>query len=74
MTEDTTGAPHAAGSQWYDHEAGPLVRPYAMTGGRTGPGPGGVRFDLIAAAGFDTHPSSGREPAGDRHRRHDGRP
>ncbi|MFI5830991.1 DUF742 domain-containing protein [Streptomyces sp. NPDC051578] len=33
---------------WYDAEAGPLVRPYAMTGGRTKPGPHGVRFDLIA--------------------------
>ena len=48
MTEDTTGAPHDPGSQWYDNEAGPLVRPYAMTGGRTRPGPTGVRFDLIA--------------------------
>ncbi|MFF0445233.1 DUF742 domain-containing protein [Streptomyces sp. NPDC004609] len=46
MTEPTgTGAP---GSHWYDAEAGPLVRPYAMTGGRTRPGPGNVRFDLIA--------------------------
>ncbi|MFD7695781.1 DUF742 domain-containing protein [Streptomyces sp. NPDC059805] len=36
------------GSQWYDNEAGPLVRPYAMTGGRTRPGPTGVTFDLIA--------------------------
>lgn len=34
--------------RWYDGEAGPLVRPYAMTGGRTKPGPHGVRFDLIA--------------------------
>ncbi|MFD5885298.1 DUF742 domain-containing protein [Streptomyces sp. NPDC060334] len=34
--------------QWFDTEAGPLVRPYAMTGGRTKPGPHGVRFDLIA--------------------------
>ncbi|RSS78347.1 DUF742 domain-containing protein [Streptomyces sp. WAC06614] len=34
--------------QWYDAEAGPLVRPYAVTGGRTKPGPHGVRFDLIA--------------------------
>ncbi|MER5730396.1 DUF742 domain-containing protein [Streptomyces sp. NPDC002138] len=33
---------------WYDADAGPLVRPYAMTGGRTKPGPHGVRFDLIA--------------------------
>ncbi|PZT70060.1 DUF742 domain-containing protein [Streptomyces sp. SW4] len=48
MTEDTTGAPDRPGSQWYDGEAGPLVRPYAMTGGRTRPGPAGARFDLIA--------------------------
>ncbi|WP_369167242.1 DUF742 domain-containing protein [Streptomyces sp. R28] len=48
MIEDTTGAPREQGSQWYDSEAGPLVRPYAMTGGRTDPGPTGVRFDLIA--------------------------
>ncbi|KUO07906.1 DUF742 domain-containing protein [Streptomyces sp. DSM 15324] len=48
MTEDRTGVPHEPGSQWYDNEAGPLVRPYAMTGGRTKPGPCGVRFDLIA--------------------------
>jgi hypothetical protein len=48
MTEDMAGAPHEEGSQWYDSEAGPLVRPYAMTGGRTRSGPSGVCFDLIA--------------------------
>ncbi|MFE1025080.1 DUF742 domain-containing protein [Streptomyces sp. NPDC058818] len=49
MTDDTTGGGRERpGSQWYDNEAGPLVRPYAMTGGRTRPGPPGVRFDLIA--------------------------
>ncbi|MBQ1096012.1 DUF742 domain-containing protein [Streptomyces sp. b94] len=49
MTEDTAGGGRERpGSQWYDNEAGPLVRPYAMTGGRTRPGPTGVRFDLIA--------------------------
>jgi hypothetical protein len=42
------------GSQWYDAEAGPLVRPYAMTGGRTRPGPSNVRFDLIALVVVDT--------------------
>ncbi len=41
------------GSQWYDAEAGPLVRPYAVTGGRTHSGPGGVRFDLIALVEAD---------------------
>jgi hypothetical protein len=54
MTEDTPGAPPQPGSQWYDNEAGPLVRPYAMTGGRTKPGPAGVRFDLIALVTLDT--------------------
>ncbi|MFF0645221.1 DUF742 domain-containing protein [Streptomyces tendae] len=49
MTDDITGGGwEGPGSQWYDNEAGPLVRPYAMTGGRTRPGPTGVRFDLIA--------------------------
>ncbi|WP_329407105.1 DUF742 domain-containing protein [Streptomyces sp. NBC_00704] len=53
MTEDRTAAPRAGGSQWYDNDAGPLVRPYAMTGGRTRPGPTGVRFDLIALVALD---------------------
>jgi hypothetical protein len=54
MTEDRTSPPEQTGSQWYDNEAGPLVRPYAMTGGRTKPGPRGVRFDLIALVTLDT--------------------
>ncbi|MFI1963390.1 DUF742 domain-containing protein [Streptomyces pathocidini] len=41
------GRPPRHGSHWYDAEAGPLVRPYAMTGGRTESGVG-VRLDLIA--------------------------
>ncbi|CAM5674742.1 hypothetical protein STENM327S_00159 [Streptomyces tendae] len=42
MTDDITGGGREEpGSQWYDNEAGPLVRPYAMTGGRTRPGPDG---------------------------------
>ncbi|MER5462317.1 MULTISPECIES: DUF742 domain-containing protein [unclassified Streptomyces] len=45
---DVTDIADLSGSQWYDADAGPLVRPYAMTGGRTKPGPGNVRFDLIA--------------------------
>ncbi|WP_369387730.1 DUF742 domain-containing protein [Streptomyces sp. CG1] len=53
MTEIRTGGPGEPGSQWYDGEAGPLVRPYAMTGGRTQPGPAGVRFDLIALVTLD---------------------
>jgi hypothetical protein len=34
------------GESWLDHEAGPVVRPYALTKGRTAPS-GGVSFDLI---------------------------
>ncbi|MBQ1088561.1 DUF742 domain-containing protein [Streptomyces sp. B93] len=68
MSDDDTGGPREQGSQWYDTEAGPLVRPYAMTGGRTRPGPAGVRFDLIAlvtldpgAPGVDDRPGLGPE-------------
>ncbi|MFF2100532.1 DUF742 domain-containing protein [Streptomyces sp. NPDC058202] len=53
MTDDTPGAPTQPESQWYDQEAGPLVRPYAMTGGRTQSGPTGVHFDLIALVSLD---------------------
>lgn len=48
------GGAGPTGSRWYDAEAGPLVRPYAMTGGRTRPGPSNVRFDLIALVVVDT--------------------
>ncbi|GAA3116723.1 DUF742 domain-containing protein [Streptomyces rectiviolaceus] len=70
MTEDRSGAPRDAGSQWYDNEAGPLVRPYAMTGGRTEPGPSGVRFDLIALVTLDENaPGPGDDTAlGPEHR------
>ncbi|KOV57162.1 DUF742 domain-containing protein [Streptomyces sp. MMG1121] len=53
MTENPMDDRREPGSQWYDGEAGPLVRPYAMTGGRTQPGPTGVRFDLIALVTLD---------------------
>ncbi|MBO4273141.1 DUF742 domain-containing protein [Microbispora triticiradicis] len=33
------------GPQWMDEEAGPLVRPYALTGGRARPS--GAKLDLI---------------------------
>ncbi|MER5252350.1 MULTISPECIES: DUF742 domain-containing protein [unclassified Streptomyces] len=70
MTEDRSGVPRDAGSQWYDHEAGPLVRPYAMTGGRTQPGPGGEHFDLIALVTLDANaPGPGDDTAlGPEHR------
>ncbi|MEU9390693.1 DUF742 domain-containing protein [Streptomyces sp. NPDC048324] len=53
MNTDRTGVAQQPGSQWFDGEAGPLVRPYAMTGGRTRPGPTGVRLDLIALVTLD---------------------
>ena len=34
------------GDKWVDRNAGPVVRPYALTGGRTRPG-GGALLDLI---------------------------
>ncbi|HEU5026133.1 MAG TPA: DUF742 domain-containing protein [Spirillospora sp.] len=41
------GAPGApGGSAWFDDAAGPVVRPYALTGGRTHYE--GVEFDLVA--------------------------
>ncbi|MFJ8822464.1 DUF742 domain-containing protein [Streptomyces sp. NPDC102467] len=48
------GSPHDPGSQWFDNEAGPLVRPYAMTGGRTTAGPRAAHFDLIALVSLDS--------------------
>ncbi|WP_317453344.1 DUF742 domain-containing protein [Streptomyces xanthii] len=58
------GSPEDPGSQWFDHEAGPLVRPYAMTGGRTTAGPQGVRLDLIALVSLDpAAPGTHDDPA-----------
>ncbi|KND26731.1 DUF742 domain-containing protein [Streptomyces acidiscabies] len=42
MSTDGQGTKH-----WFDDEAGPVVRPYAMTRGRTS-SPGQHRLDLIA--------------------------
>lgn len=36
----------AVGQQWYDHEAGPVVRPYTVTGGRARPVTG--TLDLLS--------------------------
>jgi hypothetical protein len=36
-----------AGDKWVDRNAGPVVRPYALTGGRTQPASGTI-LDLIA--------------------------
>ncbi|MFI5936880.1 DUF742 domain-containing protein [Actinoplanes sp. NPDC051494] len=42
MPADPRRAPH----DWLDHDAGPVVRPYAMTQGRVAPS--GGEFDLLA--------------------------
>ncbi|MFD9643730.1 DUF742 domain-containing protein, partial [Streptomyces sp. NPDC059082] len=64
MDEDSSDDGRSVpGSQWYDAEAGPLVRPYAMTGGRTKPGPSNVRFDLIALVVVDDDPPGPAEEA-----------
>ncbi|MEU5881883.1 DUF742 domain-containing protein [Spirillospora sp. NPDC047279] len=44
-----------SGDQWLDREAGPLVRPYAMTQGRTRPS--GDSFDLIAVVAATGEPA-----------------
>ncbi|MFD8074894.1 DUF742 domain-containing protein [Streptomyces sp. NPDC059718] len=40
--------PRSPDGHWYDDAAGPLVRPYALTGGRTRPDTAVAALDLIA--------------------------
>ena len=56
------------GERWFDHEAGPVVRPYAVTKGRTLPGGGASLglIDVIVATG--QRPSEHFRP-GPEHRR-----
>ncbi|MCH5673291.1 DUF742 domain-containing protein [Streptomyces gilvus] len=49
MSADGQGRSH-----WFDDEAGPVVRPYAMTRGRTS-SPGQHRLDLIAVVVAEPH-------------------
>lgn len=42
------GYPRGPDGLWYDDAAGPMVRPYAVTGGRTRPGAAVAALDLIA--------------------------
>lgn len=42
--------------QWLDRDAGPVVRPYALTGGRTRPR--GESFDLLAVVGSSVDASA----------------
>ncbi|MFJ9790205.1 DUF742 domain-containing protein [Streptomyces globosus] len=50
------------GGRWYDADAGPPVRPYAVTGGRTTPGPGGIRLDLVALVAVEARAAAGTLP------------
>ena len=56
------------GDRWFDREAGPVVRPYALTKGRTLPS-GGASFGLIdVVVATNERPSVGFRP-GPEHRR-----
>ena len=46
MATDRANMPSDEGPAWWDHEAGPVVRPYMVTGGRTEPT--SADFDLIS--------------------------
>jgi hypothetical protein len=52
-----------AGNRWTDQQAGPVVRPYALTGGRTGPASGPV-LDLIAVVTTTGRAEGPNEPPG----------
>lgn len=56
MSTDGQGRSH-----WFDDEAGPVVRPYAMTRGRT-TSAGQHRLDLIAVVVAESHTD---DPEGD---------
>lgn len=46
MVADRSELPGDDGPAWWDHEAGPVVRPYMVTGGRVEPA--SADFDLIS--------------------------
>ena len=56
------------GERWLDRDAGPVVRPYALTKGRTQPA-GGVSFGLIDVVLATGEPPSARFRPGPEHRR-----
>jgi len=59
-----------SGDRWRRRDSGPVVRPYAVTGGRTEPGDGGV-LDLLAVVvvGRRAVTSRDAEQLGPEHRR-----
>ncbi|GGL02333.1 DUF742 domain-containing protein [Mangrovihabitans endophyticus] len=54
-----SGDPLRTPHDWMDHDAGPVVRPYAMTGGRVVPS--GTGIDLVAFV-VSTMPDAGSGP------------
>ena len=52
-----------AGDKWVDRNAGPVVRPYALTGGRTEPADGEV-LDLIAVVVVSAPAAAAEDPLG----------
>jgi hypothetical protein len=50
------------GDEWGSRDAGPVVRPYALTGGRTEPA-GGEMLDLIAVVVASPQPADAEPPA-----------
>ena len=56
------------GDRWFDQEAGPVVRPYALTSGRTLPS-GGASFGLIDVVMATGHRVSETFRLGPEHRR-----
>ena len=52
-----------ADDKWIDRESGPVVRPYAVTGGRTEPVDGEV-LDLIAVVVVTHRRGSGADAGG----------
>jgi len=56
------------GERWLDHEAGPIVRPYAVTNGRTAPD-GAASFGLIDVVVATGDPPTEHFRPGPEHRR-----
>jgi hypothetical protein len=53
----------SGGNMWFDQEAGPVVRPYALTRGRTQPaGPALGLIDMVTAARAKTADARGLGP------------
>ncbi len=49
------------GDKWADRDSGPVVRPYALTGGRTEPAAGEI-LDVIAVVVDSGQPVAGDDP------------